>query len=359
MLLNYIKTKLLYQFLTLFGVITIVFFLFNVLPGDPAKMIAGQRENSEQLNNIKKKFGLNEPVYLQYLYYLNDLSPLSIHENNNNTAYTYLNKNSFSFIKLLTINSKSIVLKYPYLRISFLKEGKKVSSIIKETLPNTAILAVSSMLIAFVFGIIFGIYSAIKKDSLIDKLILILTSFGMSIPSFFAAIIISWIFSFLLNKYTHLNLNGSLFEVDEMGNGEYLNLKNLILPTITLGMRPLSIITQLTRSSFLEELTKDYVRTAYAKGLPEYKIIKNHILKNSLNPVITSASSWFASLLAGAVFVEFIFGWNGIGKELINALNFLDLPVIMGIVLVISTLFILINLIVDLLYIHLDKRIKL
>ena len=181
----------------------------------------------------------------------------------------------------------------------------------------------------------------------------------MSIPSFFSAIIIAWIFGFILKYYTALNMTGSLYSVDDYGRGEYLSLKNLILPAVTLGIRPLAVIIQLTRSSFLETLTQDYVRTAYAKGLSFIKILRKHVLKNSLNPVITAVSGWLASLLSGAVFVEYIFSWNGIGKEIVDALNQLDLPVVMGSVLTIALMFVIINIVVDLIYGWLDPRIRM
>ena len=143
------------------------------------------------------------------------------------------------------------------------------------------------------------------------------------------------------------------------GESFNLKLKNLILPSIVLGIRPLAVISQLVRNELLHVLNQDYIRTARAKGLSQIEIIKNHALKNALNPVVTVISGWFASLLAGAVFVEFIFGWNGIGKEIVNALNLLDLPVIMGAVLVIAFIFIIINILVDIIYIKLDPRIKI
>ena len=136
-------------------------------------------------------------------------------------------------------------------------------------------------------------------------------------------------------------------------------LKNLLLPAIVLGIRPLAVISQLMRNELLDVLNQDYIRTARAKGLSEYNVIKNHAIKNSLNPVVTAVSGWFASLLAGAVFVEYIFGWNGLGKEIVNALNNLDLPVIMGSVLVIASMFIIINILVDIIYAWLDPRVKL
>ena len=154
-------------------------------------------------------------------------------------------------------------------------------------------------------------------------------------------------------------MGGSLYEVDDFGEGKYIQWKNLILPAIVLGIRPLAVIIQLMRNSLLEVMSQDYIRTAKAKGLSVFKIIKSHALKNALNPVVTAVSGWFASLLAGAVFVEYIFNWNGLGKEIVNALNTLDLPIIMGSVLVIATMFIIINIFVDIIYGWLDPRIKL
>jgi peptide/nickel transport system permease protein len=154
-------------------------------------------------------------------------------------------------------------------------------------------------------------------------------------------------------------MSGSLYELDDYGESYNLKLKNLILPSIVLGIRPLAVISQLMRNELLNVLNQDYIRTARAKGLSNFLVIRDHALKNSLNPVVTAISGWFASLLAGAVFVEFIFGWNGIGKEIVNALNLLDLPVMMGSVTVIAFMFIIINILVDIIYIKLDPRIKL
>lgn len=154
-------------------------------------------------------------------------------------------------------------------------------------------------------------------------------------------------------------MTGSLYEVDDYGRGQFINLKNLILPALTLGIRPLSVIIQLSRSSMLEVLNMDYIRTASAKGLTKFVVIFKHALRNSLNPVVTVVSGWFASLLAGAVFVEYIFAWNGIGKEIVNALNSLDMPVVMGAVMLIASVFVLINIVVDIVYAIIDPRIRL
>lgn len=320
-------------------------------------MMLGQNENAEQIAIVKKKYGFDQPVGLQYLQYLNDLSPISVHSTKP-SDYSYLSDEKYQAAKLFTIGSKTLVLKFPYLRESFQKNGKKVSSVIAETLPNTIILAVSAICIAMLLGVFLGIISVLFRDGWIDKSIQLVSTFGMSVPSFFSAILFAWLFGFVLHEYTGLNMTGSLYEVDDFGAGKYIQWKNLILPAIVLGIRPLAVVSQLMRNSLLEVLNQDYIRTAKAKGLSFYKIIKRHALKNSLNPVVTAISGWFASMLAGAVFVEYIFGWNGLGKEIVDALNTLDLPVIMGAVIVIASLFIIINIFVDLIYGWLDPKIR-
>ncbi|WP_299680161.1 ABC transporter permease [uncultured Tenacibaculum sp.] len=355
---QYITTKIFYGFLTLLGVVTVVFFLFNILPGDPARMLMGQREDSEQLEVIRKKYGFDQSVGTQYLYYLNDLSPLSFHSKNEN-HYTSLASEKYTFKNIFSVGDLSVVIKYPYLRESFQKNGKSVTSVIKETLPNTIVLASFAITMAIVLGILLGVFSAVYKNSTLDKFIAVLSTLGMSIPSFFSAILFAWFFGFVLHEFTGLEMTGSLFVVDDFGEGIYIQWKNLILPAIVLGIRPLAVVSQLMRNSLLETLNQDYIRTARAKGLSNFKVIKNHALKNSLNPVVTAISGWFASMLAGAVFIEYIFNWNGLGKEIVNALDTLDLPVIMGSVLVISSIFIIINILVDIIYVWLDPRVKL
>ena len=355
---NFLFNRLIYSVLTLFGVVTLIFFLFNVLPGDPAQMMLGQNQNSEQLINVKKKYGFDQPISTQYFYYLNDLSPISFHSNNQEN-YTFLKEDKYSEIKLMKFDSFTVVLKFPYLRTSFTMQGKKVSEIIRNTLPNTIVLAISAITIAIIIGLFLGIISAIFKDSYIDKSIQLISVVGMSLPSFFSAILFAWFFGYILHEYTNLEMTGSLFELDDFGENYSIKFKNLILPAIVLGIRPLAVISQLMRNELLDVLNQDYIRTARAKGLSEYIVIKNHGIKNSLNPVVTAISGWFASLLAGAVFVEYIFGWNGLGKEIVNALNNLDLPVIMGSVLVIAFMFIIINILVDIIYAWLDPRVKL
>lgn len=356
---QFILKRLFYGFLVLFGVIVIVFFLFNVLPGDPARMMQGQRADIASIESVKKEMGLDRPLYIQFLNYLNDISPISLYDKINTNSSLFLNEQNYKpFVILFKIGqSKVIVLKQPYLRRSY-QSQRKVSDILSEAFPLTALLAGASMLFACLVGIGLGILAALKKDTFFDKISLVISVFGMSLPSFFAAILMAWIFAFLLSDITHLSMFGSLYSVDNFGRGEYLDLKNLILPAITLGIRPLAIIMELTRSSFLEVLSQDYIRTARAKGLSLYRIVFRHALKNALNPVISSISGWLASLLAGAVFIEYVFDWKGIGVVMVDGLEKFDFPVVMGTLLFISVILVFINIFVDIIYGVLDPRIR-
>ena len=357
-MIKYALNKIGYTLLTLLGVITVIFILFSILPGDPARMMLGQNESEAQIEAIKKKYGFDKPLSTQYFYYLNDLSPVSFHSEIP-SDYTYLAEDKYNALQLLTVSNTTVVLKFPYLRESFQKQGKKVSEVITETLPNTFVLAVTAIGIALFLGVFLGVVSAIKKGTWIDSTIQVISTLGMSIPSFFSAILFAWFFGFLLHEYTNLNITGSLYELDNYGEQINIQWKNLVLPAIVLGIRPLAVVIQLMRNSLLEVLNQDYIRTARAKGLSKFQVIKNHALKNAINPVITAISGWFASMLAGSVFVEYIFGWNGLGKEIVDALNTLDLPIIMGAVLVVATMFVMINIFVDLIYGWLDPRVKL
>jgi len=354
---KYILIKIIYSIIVLWGVVTAIFFLFNVLPGDPATIILGQRANKEQVEAIHKDLGLDLPILTQYFLYLNDLSPLSIHTSEDRTSHWFYDTEKYTGFTLIPLGNKQVVLKMPYLRRSYITK-RPVSEIILETLPETAVLAFSSIIIASVLGILLGILAAIKFNSWYDKISLVLSVLGMAAPSFFVGLIIAWLFGYVLRDYTGLSPTGSLFEID-VWEGEKIQLKNLILPAITLGVRPLAIIVQLMRSSLLDVLSQDYIRTARAKGLSGYAIIFKHALKNALNPVITAISGWFAGLMAGAVFVEYIFNWKGIGYEVYEALSKNDLPVVMGSTLVFATIFVFTNMLVDILYGFLDPRVRI
>ena len=356
-MIQFIIKRLFYGFLVLLGVITIVFLLFNVLPGDPARMMLGQRADIASVAAINKDLGRDKPMLTQYFNYLNDLSIVSFHTKDKE-SYWYLDSTKYSpCVKMLSIGNTSIVLKKPYLRRSY-QNKRAVSEILFEAFPNTALLAGVAMLFALIIGLIIGVFAALKKDTFFDRASLVLSSFGMALPSFFAAILVAWIFAFLLAKYTHLNMFGSMYTVDDLGNGEHLDLKNLILPAFTLGIRPLAVIVELTRSSLLEVLSQDYIRTAKAKGLNTFRVVYGHALKNAMNPVITAVSGWLASLMAGAVFVEYVFDWKGVGVVIVDALEKYDFPVVMGALLFISIILVIMNIFVDILYGWIDPRVR-
>lgn len=339
----------------LWGVATLVFFLFNILPGDPAQMMLGQRADKESVDAIREELGMNQSLGKQYVDYLNDIVPLSFYDISKGEEKL---ERLSPYAKIATIGSTAVVLKAPYLRMSY-QSKRKVSSILGEAFPNTLLLAVVSISFAFILGLLIGILTAILNTNFLNKLTLFITTIGMSLPSFFAAILMAWIFGFILEDVTGLSMTGSLYTVDEYGRGEYLTLSNLILPALTLGMRPLAVVVELTRTSLLEAMSMDYVRTAKAKGLRPWRVICVHALRNALNPVVTAISGWFASLMAGAVFVEYVFDWKGIGVVVVDALEKYDFPVIMGAVLLIAVMLIIVNLIVDIIYGVIDPRVRI
>ncbi len=354
-----IGKKVLYSLLVIWGVITLIFVLFNVLPGDPAQMMLGQRADLKNTEIIRKELGLDQPLYVQYLKYLNDLSFVSLYKADHPGSAIYLDTLKYRHcLKVISLKSGlTLVLKKPWLGRSF-QSNRSVGEMISEALPNSLILAFFAIILAFIAGNILGVLSALKKDTWFDRTVLVISSFGMSLPSFFAAILIAWLFAYKLGGITHLNLTGNLYEVDDLGRGIHLELKNLILPAVTLGIRPLSVVIQLSRNSMLDVLSQDYIRTAFAKGLRYSRVVLVHAFRNSLNPVVTAVSGWFAGMLAGVVFVEYIFGWHGLGYMIVNALNYYDFPVVLACVLTISVVFVVVNILVDILYVILDPRVR-
>lgn len=351
-MVRFIAKRLGYGLLVLMGVVFVVFFLFHALPGDPVAMMAGQRTDVATREAIEKELGLDQSLPIQFYLYLKDLSPLSIHKDTPDEQLKY------EYIPLFKVASdKVFVLKGPYLRRSF-QTNKKVGEILLENLESTFWLALAAMAFATFFGIIFGVLASLKQNSFWDHFLVVGSVLGISVPSFVSAIIIAMVFGYYLSDYTGLNLTGQLW-VNHPIYGRTLHIENLILPALTLGLRPLSIITQLTRSSMLEVLSQDYIRTARAKGLRYYKVIIKHALKNALNPVVTAVSGWLATLMAGAFFVEFIFDWKGIGFVTLKAVQSLDFPVVMGATLFIALIFVLVNIIVDVFYAALDPRVQL
>lgn len=348
-MLSFLGRKLHQGFWIVFGILSVVFFLFQVLPGDPADMLLGQRADVSSKEAIQKEFYLDKPIFEQYLLYINDVSFLSFHTQDQLEKYNP--------ILAIPVFGKAIVLKKPYFRRSF-QNNRLVTEVISDSLLNTILLAIFSMLLATVVGIALGCVAALYKGTWIDHALVTTSILGISVPSFVVATVIGFFFAFKWHHITGLNLTGQLWEMNPF-EGRTLQLKNLILPVLTLGIRPLAVIVQLTRGSMLEIMSLDYIRTARAKGLPEYKVIVVHALRNALNPVVTSVSGWLASLLAGAFFVEYIFDWKGLGLVTINAVFMLDMPVIMASVVYIGFIFTVITLFVDVLYAVLDPRVRI
>jgi len=350
--------KILYGLLVLWGVVTLVFFLFNVLPGDPARMMLGQRADLQTVEMIQKELGLDKSVGLQYIRYINDLSPVSVYNTTDEENYFFLDREKYpGASEIVTFKTTAVVLKPPYLGLSY-QNRRTVTSMISDVIPATFLLAFTSISFAFAIGLLIGIFCAIWKDTVFDRVALVISTIGVSLPSFFTAILFGWFFAFFLSDVTHLNLTGNLYEIDDLGRGSHLVLKNLLLPSVTLGIRPLSIIIQLTRNAILDVLGQDYIRTARSKGVKFSGIIAKHVLRNSMNPVVTAVSGWFASLMAGVVFVEYIFGWKGLGYLIVNALNQYDMPVVLGAVITIASVFVLVNILVDISYALLDPRVR-
>jgi len=351
-MIGYLLRKIGYGLAVMLGIVVVVFFLFNILPVDPARMTQGQRADVQSLQAVRKEFGLDKPIPVQFAYYLNDLSPIGIHLRSHEEQQRY------HYVTIIPISKEKVIaLKWPYLRRSY-QTHKDVASLLMDVIPNTLVLAATAMLFAITIGVFLGVLSAVHQNTWIDKLAISFSTLGISAPSFFAGIIIAWIFGFVLSKYTGLNMSGSLYSYDPF-KGEVITWRNLVLPMVTLGLRPLAIIVQLTRSAMLDVLGQDYIRTARAKGLGERAIIYRHALKNALNPVVTAIANWFASLLAGSFFVEYVFGYNGLGKATVDALEMSDFPVVMGSILFIAFIFVVINILVDLLYVWIDPRVKL
>ena len=444
-MLHYLTHRLLNGLLVLFGVVSLVFLSFNLKPGDPARMLADQRSSPEALAAIRQDLGLGLPLGTRYLLYLNDLSPVALMQRASRERPAYLDPERYSVAAAIPLGGdRLLVLKAPYLRFSY-QSRRGVAQILGEAFPNTAILAVLSMLLAVVLGLFMGTWAAVKKGTWVDSALLGISALGMAGPSFFVAVLFAWLggyvwferiplpvlpalalllwlvlrfvkssrtsrtptrqpanpqpansptpnsptrpsptlqlatrhlpilllLTYLLGLLFHwpwatislslpgtgLPMSGSLRDVDPFA-GPFLNWRHAILPVLVLGIRPLAVIVQLTRSSLLDVLAQDHIRTARAKGLSERQVVLRHGLRNALMPVLTAVSGWFASLLAGAVFVEYVFGWKGMGLEVFNALEREDFPVVMGAVLVFATIFVVMNVVVDLLYAVLDPRVR-
>ncbi|MBI9104965.1 MAG: ABC transporter permease [Spirochaetales bacterium] len=323
---------------TLLGVITLVFFMIALSPGDPARVMLGERANKQQLEMLRAELGLDEPLLTQYGLYLKRVA-------------------HFDF-------GKSI------------KSGRPVMEEIKNLFPATIELAFFAMIFAATLGIIIGVLSATRKNTWIDFTSMVGALIGVSMPVFWLALVLIMIFSVgldLLPTGSRMNVRyyfepiTNFYVIDAIillikeGDPKYLGsaLKHLILPSIALGTIPLAIIARVTRSSMLEVLKQDYIKTARSAGIKERRVVYRYALKNALLPVITVIGLQFGLLLSGAILTETIFAWPGIGKWLYHAIEARDYPAVQGGVVIISATFVFINLIVDILYTLVNPRIRL
>ena len=235
-----------------------VFLLFQLTRINPERQIAGEKADKQTIENIKRELGLDLPVGQQLLVYLNDISPLSFHNNTNSESRYFLNKDKYEYGKILSIGSTSFVIKKPFLSRSYTSK-RRVSEILSERIPNTLVLALTAMIFATVIGIVFGVAAAIKPNSLLDRFCTAVSVLGISFPSFFVGIILQLVFAYLLVSITGLNMTGDLYVTDGYTGEKYLELKNLILPAFALGIRPIAVITQLTRSAMIDVMHNDYI----------------------------------------------------------------------------------------------------
>jgi peptide/nickel transport system permease protein len=322
---------------TLFGVVTLVFFMIALSPGDPARVMLGERASPEKLEKLRADLGLDKPLIQQYGLYLKRIVHLDFGES--------------------------------------IKSGQDVMVEIKARYPATIELALCAMIFATVLGVWIGVISATKKNTWIDYTSMVGALFGVSMPVFWLALVMIMIFSVQLNMFpTGGRINMRLYFTPEtnfylidtfkylfQGKTEYLSsaLHHLVLPSIALGTIPLAIIARTTRSSMLEVLKQDYVKTVRSAGIKERRVVFRYALRNALLPVITVIGLQFGMLLAGALLTETIFAWPGIGKWIYHAIAARDYPAVQGGIIIISTSFVLINLAVDVLYSVINPKIRL
>jgi len=346
---DYVIKRLASGIMVLLGVTIIVSSIVYLSPVDPAALTFGQRMDDATLVKTRKEMGLDNSLPIQVLTYVRDVSPLFVGPASHwQEHYDGVNMSIVTWV---------IGCKWPYLRRSY-QTGRQVSEMILTAFPNTMYLALAAISISILLGLLLGSIAAFYQGEKIDIWIVGVTTLGYSIPSYVTAIIFGVLFGYYLRDYTGLDIQGSLYELNDFGDKQIV-WRNLILPSLALGIRPLAIVTQLMRSSMIDVKGALFVRAAKAKGLSARQVIWRHMIRNALNPVVTALSGWFASLLAGAFFIEFIFNFKGLGFMSVNALLTYDIPVVLGVLLFTSSLFILINIAVDILYRILDPRVSL
>ncbi len=312
----YLVRRLISLALVVFGVTVVVFLIIHIAPGDPARIMLGAAARPEDLATLRHELGLDQPVYVQYA--------------------TWIGRAVHGDL------GRSISLHRPVLN--------EVVSRFK----NTLLLSVAAMLISFPLGIGIGVVSAVKRGAFIDRLFILLATTGLSLPSFWFAMVLIIVFSVKLRWLPGTGMTSPL------GNGGALDVaKHMILPAIALSVIPLAVIARYTRSSMLEVISQDFVTTARAKGLTDYAVVIQHVFRNTLVLIVTMLGLQVGFLLAGAVYVENVFSWPGVGQLLVNAILKRDFPLVQGGVLLVALSYVVINLATDLTYAYLDPRIRL
>ena len=337
-MLKYILKRLSLLIPTLFGVITLVFFMIALAPGDPARVMLGERANAESVEKLRHELGLDKPLLTQYGLYLKRVIKLDL--------------------------GKSI------------KTGQKVSEEISDHFPATIELAIWAMIFSTIVGIFIGVLSATRKNSWIDFGSMAGALMGVSMPVFWLALVFIMIFSVKLDLFPtggRMNirfyftpitnfyvLDGFILFLKSGDPKELLSaLHHLVLPAIALGTIPLAIIARITRGSMLEVLNQDYIKTARSAGIKESRVIYRYALKNALLPIITVIGLQFGLLMAGAILTETVFAWPGLGKWIYHAIESRDYPAVQGGIMVIALTFVLVNLVVDILYSVVNPKIRL
>lgn len=331
-MLSYLLGRFAQGVLVLIGVVVVVSALLFSAPVDPAQLTFGQRVDEESIIAKQQALGLDQPVARRIITYLGDLLPWSYRDGS--TEYVGCDMGT-----------------------SY-QSGEQVIVLLSQAIPNTIMLAVSAFLFAMVVGVLLGMLAASWRGSRADKMIILVSTLGISVPSYVSSIVLALVFGYALHHLTGLPIQGSIDALDDMGD-PYTAWSHLILPALALGVRPVAVITQLTRSAVIDVITADYVRTAKAKGVSSKSILMDHVLPNAANPIITTATGWLASLLAGTFFVERVFSFRGVGDLTISALVNYDIPVVLGCILFVCLVFVVVNIVADILYVVTDPKSRL
>jgi len=314
MYLTWIIRRLVYLIFVLLAVTVVVFLMMHLAPGDPAQAMLGPMASGDALAKLRQALGLNEPIYIQYLHWLG-------HAVRGNLG-------------------RSIRQQIP------------VTGLVLNQFKNTVILAVVSFAIAVSGGLTLGFIAGLKRGSWLDRSVIVVASSGIAIPSFFLGLVLAYVFGI---RFRILPSNG-MYSLQ--GGGGFVDLlKHLILPAITLAVGPIAVVARMTRSSTLEVMSLDYVRTARAKGLPDRSVAIHHIFKNAIIPIIHLLGLQAGILLSATALVEVVFSWPGVGALMVNSILTRDLPVTQGCVLLIAAVYAFVSVVADFTHMLVDPRV--